>query len=124
MLVVDDNLVNRTLGEEMVRMLGYRVTSVQSGEAAIERCLEEEPLIVLMDLHMPGMGGLAATRELRELQSQGRLGPFCIWEVSADGGTEVSAGAASPFDGALPKPVDIPSLKAVLLDCSMRQDPR
>lgn len=123
-LVVDDNLVNRTLGEEMVRMLGYRVTSVQSGEAAIERCLEEEPLIVLMDLDMPGMGGLAATRELRELQSQGRLGPFCIWEVSADGGTEVSAGAASPFDGALPKPVDIPSLKAVLLDCSMRQDPR
>jgi CheY-like chemotaxis protein len=117
-LVVDDNPVNRILFEEMVRMLGYRVTSVVSGEAAIESCLAERPLAVLMDLHMPGMGGLAAAGQLRALQASGRLGAFGIWAVSADSALSASVAGGSTFDGAIPKPVSIQVLRAALSNLS------
>lgn len=113
-LVVDDNAVNRILAEEMVRMLGYRVVSTTTGEEAIDQCLADTPALVLMDLNMPGMGGLAAARHLRDLQSAGRLPDFAMWMVSATRPAEVAHLVPRPFDGAMPKPIDILTLRELL----------
>ncbi len=121
-LVVDDNHVNRILCEEMVRMLGYRVSSAESGEEAIERCLAERPMLVLMDLHLPGLGGMAAARQLKALQASGQLAAFPIWVVSAALPAEPLA-AAHPFDGAIPKPIGIPALRAALKTAAGQGEP-
>jgi len=44
---------------------GYRVVEAETGEAAVEAALRERPDLVLMDLHLPGLGGLEATRRIR-----------------------------------------------------------
>jgi CheY-like chemotaxis protein len=64
-LVVDDISTNRELLRGMLEPLGFAVEEATSGEEAIEKAASIKPRIVLMDLVMPGMGGLEATRLLR-----------------------------------------------------------
>jgi CheY-like chemotaxis protein len=70
---------------------------------------------VLMDLQMPVMDGLEATRQLRELQRSGRLPVFPIVALTAHVGDADRAQAlAAGVDGYLTKPVQLPALEAAL----------
>ncbi|MCD8547982.1 MAG: response regulator [Aeromonadaceae bacterium] len=65
-LVVDDNAINRQIVEELLQGEGASLLSAGGGEEAL-RLLAEQPVdLVLMDVQMPGMDGLTATRLLRE----------------------------------------------------------
>jgi PAS domain S-box-containing protein len=65
-LVVDDNAANREVLTDSLRSLGFVVETATTGEEAIAVLPNFPAELVLMDLRMPGMGGLAATRALRE----------------------------------------------------------
>jgi signal transduction histidine kinase/HPt (histidine-containing phosphotransfer) domain-containing protein/ActR/RegA family two-component response regulator len=68
-LVVDDNHINREVARAMLCSLGYAVTVVESGQAALDWCTENDDIVlVLLDLRMPRMDGFAVARGLRALE--------------------------------------------------------
>ena len=64
-LVVEDNPVNRKLARNVLRSRGYRVLEAETGEEGIELARAERPHLILMDLQLPGMDGIEATKRLK-----------------------------------------------------------
>jgi DNA-binding NarL/FixJ family response regulator len=79
-LVVDDHSFYRAGLRSMLAGEGLDVTEARSGAMAIEFVATAAPDVVLMDLHMPGMSGIDATRLLRETSAA----PVVMLTVSAD----------------------------------------
>jgi DNA-binding NarL/FixJ family response regulator len=69
-LIVDDHDLFRTGLRALVREDGFDAAEAASGEAALRRVAELKPDVVLMDLNMPGMSGIEATRRLLEIVPQ------------------------------------------------------
>jgi len=64
-LVVDDNAVNRRLLQVLLHSRGYEVCEAASAPEAFATLRETPPHVILMDLRLPGMDGLTATRRLK-----------------------------------------------------------
>ncbi|HEV2673484.1 MAG TPA: response regulator [Aliidongia sp.] len=104
-LVVEDNLINRMVVDEILSQAGFAVEIASSGQAAIDRIAERLPDLVLMDVQMPGMDGLEATRRIRALSEAARAVPIVALTANAMEGDRqrcLAAGmvdhVAKPFD--------------------------
>ena len=64
LLVVDDNLVNQKVSVNLIRKLGHAADVVDNGQAAVEATERRHYDLILMDIHMPVMDGLEATRQI------------------------------------------------------------
>lgn len=64
-MVVDDSDDVRTLAALQLRMSGYEVIEARDGQEAVELARERCPAVILMDIQMPVMDGLTATRMIR-----------------------------------------------------------
>jgi len=73
LLVVDDNADNRDMLSRRLQRQGYQVQAVESGEAALECIAQAKFDLVLLDVMMAGMGGLATLERLRQTYSQAQL---------------------------------------------------
>lgn len=67
-LLVDDNYINRLLVIHLLQQKGYSIIEAESGREAIEKLKEEDIDIVLMDISMPDMDGLEATKIIRKME--------------------------------------------------------
>ncbi|HEY3950316.1 ATP-binding protein [Phenylobacterium sp.] len=102
-LIVDDNRTNRLVGLKSLEALGAAAETADSGEAAIALAAEGGYDLILMDVNMPGMDGLEATRRIRGLPA-----PSCetpIVALTADVMTHHQAAYhAAGMNGFVPKP--------------------
>ena len=66
-LLVEDTEDNRFMMRRLLEMSGYRVVEAMNGEEAVKLARAESPRLILMDLSLPVIDGLAATRLIRKL---------------------------------------------------------
>ena len=66
-LLVEDTEDNRFMMRRLLEMAGYRVVEAMNGEEAVKLAKSESPQLILMDLSLPVIDGLAATRLIRKL---------------------------------------------------------
>ena len=104
-LLVDDHAINRIVAGHMIQRLGCEVDAVTDGLEALEALGSADYDLVLMDLQMPGMDGIAATTELRRReQATGRRVPVIALTADAmSGDRERCLGAG--MDDHLTKPI-------------------
>jgi PAS domain S-box-containing protein len=111
-LVVDDNADNRALLTGWLVPLGFSVSEAADGESAVAAVTQDVPDVVLMDLVMPGIDGLAATTRIRAL---GLRKPPKIVAVTANAFESAHRDSvAAGCDAFLTKPLDFEQLRATL----------
>src|SRR6059058_1294222 len=112
---VEDDPVNQIVMEAVLRALGVRPLTAGSGEQALQLLNEEAVDLVLMDCHLPGMDGLAATRHWRGEEARQQRLRLPVIGLTGD----VYAGAREAcleagMDDYLTKPVSRDDLGAAL----------
>jgi PAS domain S-box-containing protein len=119
-LVAEDNEINALLARALLVRLGHDPTMAASGAAAIESWLAARAAgtpfdRVLMDLHMPGMDGLEATRQIRAIEAETNAPRMPILALTANASAEDREEClAAGMDGFLVKPLDRERLAAAL----------
>jgi len=115
-LLAEDNPINALLARELLRRRGHTVREVTTGEEAVKACANSSFDVVIMDLHMPGLDGIEATRRIRLAEAERKAGPrLPIFALTADAlETGRKACLEAGMDGFLTKPVDPAELDAVL----------
>jgi CheY-like chemotaxis protein len=76
-LIAEDNESNASMLADLLQLMGCRTRIVSSGREALASIEAESFDLALMDWHMPEIDGLQATRQLRELEANGRLKAQC-----------------------------------------------
>ena len=117
-LVAEDEPVNQLVTSETLMQLGFEVDVVDNGADAVERALAGNYVLVLMDVHMPVMDGLQATRLIRQWPNKQAL-PIVAMTASAfddDRKRCLDAG----MDEHISKPIEMASFHAALLRCLAR----
>ncbi|MEM8667066.1 MAG: response regulator [Planctomycetota bacterium] len=104
-LLVEDGLVNQKLALGMLGMWGHDVTIAENGKTAIDQWESNSFDLILMDLQMPVMGGLAATKEIRRLEQErgGHIPIIAMTAHAMKGDRELCLQAG--MDGYVSKPV-------------------
>jgi len=113
-LLVEDQAVNRKVAAHKLTSWGCRVDTVSNGEEAVNGIARVDYDVVLMDLQMPGMDGLAATKLVREREkASGRRTPIIAMTAHAMQGDRERCLAAG-MDDYVTKPVNSRELHAAL----------
>jgi CheY-like chemotaxis protein len=112
-LVAEDNLVNLTIAKKLLERQSCLVTTAQDGLEAVELCRTHSFDIVLMDLQMPHLDGLEATRQIRALDNANARVPIIALTASAMEG-ERDRCLNSGMTDYLSKPIDRKALEATI----------
>jgi len=112
-LVVEDNAVNQQVTRRFLERLGCEVELADNGQRALEFCSNGSYDLILMDVQMPVMDGLAATREIRRHEQSGRRTPIIALTAKAMKGDREKCLEAGASDY-LAKPVNTDQLLSAL----------
>jgi signal transduction histidine kinase/CheY-like chemotaxis protein len=119
-LIADDNAVNALLARSALSAAGFRVDTAGTGAEALERAGENVYSVIFMDIRMPVMDGLEATRRIRRLGGPAGATPIIALTADLDPDLELAARAAGVSQLAA-KPIDPPRLRELALSWVRRQ---
>jgi CheY-like chemotaxis protein len=115
-LLAEDNAINRRVAVGLLERLGCVVQTVENGRLAVERWREGGWDVVVMDMQMPELDGLEATRLIRQAEALGQLAPVPILAMTANAFAEdKDACLSAGMDDVLTKPASKASLYVALL---------
>lgn len=103
-LIVDDSPANRSIARVLLENAGHQVVEADGGAVAVEMARDIVPDIILMDVAMPGMDGLEATRAIRKLEGPAGMTPIIAWTAHDVPGMRRQTSAAG-MNAYLTKPV-------------------
>lgn len=111
-LIIEDNDLNRLLLRDLLTHHGYEVLEAVNGQAGVELARQCQPSLVLMDIQMPGMDGITATRLLKVHSGTCRLPVIALTSFAMAGDREKMLLAG--FDDYVSKPIDTRQLPLLL----------
>ncbi len=111
-LLAEDNLVNQKVARLMLKKLGYRADVVSNGREVLQAILKKAYDVILMDVQMPEMDGLEATRAILDLNLKKRPKILAMTAYALEGDKERCLLAG--MDGYISKPVQLEELRCVL----------
>jgi len=118
LLLAEDNIVNQKVALSMLKRLGYRADVVANGLEVLEALKRQSYDVVLMDVNMPELDGLEATRRIRQQEASAMAQPTIIAMTAnvlqGDRETYLAAG----MDDYVSKPVRVNELVKALKRCS------
>lgn len=112
-LLVEDNPVNQTVIEAMLRSLGYQVSLVGDGQQAVQNCSQHDYAAILMDCRLPLMDGYEATRQIRQRQQCQQVPIIALTANALQGDREACLEAG--MNDYLAKPFKRADLQRILL---------
>jgi signal transduction histidine kinase/CheY-like chemotaxis protein len=112
-LVVEDNVVNQQVAKRFLQRLGCEVVVAENGQRGVDEYFRDQFRLVLMDVQMPVMDGLAATRAIRSRELEGHR--VAIVALTASAMTdEMERCTAAGMDAMLAKPLELARLCEIL----------
>lgn len=103
-LIADDDLKNRKLFRVLLQSSGYKTIEAENGEEAVRLAKEQTPHLILMDIQMPVMDGIAAFKALREDKDSKDIPVIALTSFAMAGDMERLLGLG--FDDYISKPID------------------
>ncbi|GAC1442869.1 MAG: hybrid sensor histidine kinase/response regulator [Sediminibacterium sp.] len=110
-LIAEDNMVNQKLMTLILHKMGYEAIIVQNGQETVDELSQHHYDIILMDIQMPGMDGLEATRIIRQ---QPLLQPFIVAMTANAMQEDKEACFSAGMDDYISKPIKLDELKSIL----------
>jgi len=102
-LLAEDNLINQRVTTALIKKANIAVDVVSDGEEAVKAIREKNYALVLMDVQMPKMDGLTATRQVREMQKDGKIPIIAMTANAMKGDREMCLAAG--MNDYLSKPI-------------------
>jgi two-component system cell cycle response regulator DivK len=102
-LIIEDNAANMTLAVFLLESAGHTVISATNAESGLTLARTEQPDLILMDMQLPGMDGLAATALLKSDASTARIPVIALTALAMKGDEERIRAAGC--DGYIAKPM-------------------
>jgi len=102
-LIVEDNPANMTLALVLLESAGHSVITATNAEAGLTLARDEQPQLILMDIQLPGMDGLEATRLLKQDDTTRRIPVIALTALAMKGDEERIRAAGC--DGYIAKPL-------------------
>src|ERR1700694_1715415 len=102
-LIVEDNATNMTLAAFLLQSAGHTVLSATDAEAGLTLARDEQPNLILMDIQLPGMDGLAATALLKQDDATRAIPVIALTALAMKGDEERIRAAGC--DGYIAKPM-------------------
>jgi CheY-like chemotaxis protein len=104
-LVIEDNETNMYLISFILKENGYKVIEAGTGEVGVELAIKEKPDMILMDIQLPDIDGLEATRRIRESKADGKVPIVAITSYAMAGDKEKALVAGC--NGYIEKPINL-----------------
>jgi CheY-like chemotaxis protein len=111
-LVVDDSADNLAVISLYLQTQGYRVVTANNGEDAVNVATQTLPNMILMDINLPGLDGLGATRRIRETEGLREVPVIAITAFGTEGFQRAAYDVG--VSGYLTKPIDLDRMQQLI----------